>query len=199
MAAKKGKFAVLEGPEGVGKSSQCIALYQLLGWEFKVKMTYEPSRDTTSGIMARKYIDSGGTNQDVLLDMFLDDRAEHSKLIQEWQEEYDLVLCDRYELSTLVYQPKYKQQYVPGRFPKPDLTIVLLDEVPDILQRLEQRGSDMSGFDSATQVFNQYTEYFKLARSKTLDAGPISIVYGHNKKIEWVTKECEKLIRKVLA
>lgn len=105
---KKGLFISFEGGEGVGKSTQINLLKKyLLKKKIKVTITREPG-GTKEGEYIRKYLVSGGKNawdtySEALIFNAL--RREHiNKLINPAIQNGEIVLCDRYVDSTIVYQ-----------------------------------------------------------------------------------------------
>jgi dTMP kinase len=106
-AAPTGRFVVVEGGEGVGKSTQVERLASSLraaGRE--VVVTYEPG-DTKTGAELRSAL----LHADAALDpraellLVLADRAQHvAEVIRPALARGAIVVCDRYEPSTLAYQ-----------------------------------------------------------------------------------------------
>ena len=106
-AAPTGRFVVVEGGEGVGKSTQVKRLASSLraaGRE--VVVTYEPG-DTKTGAELREALLHADTALDphAELLLMLADRAQHvAEVIRPALARGAIVVCDRYEPSTLAYQ-----------------------------------------------------------------------------------------------
>ena len=105
---KKGFFISFEGGEGVGKTTQINLLKKfLLKKKFKVISTREPG-GTKEGEYIRKSLVSGNKNtwdaySEALIFNAL--RREHiNKLINPAIQNGEIILCDRYLDSTIVYQ-----------------------------------------------------------------------------------------------
>ena len=105
---KQGFFISFEGGEGVGKSTQINLLKKfLLKKKFKVTYTREPG-GTKEGEYIRKFLVSGEKNawdsySEALIFNAL--RREHiNKLINPAIQNGQIILCDRYVDSTIVYQ-----------------------------------------------------------------------------------------------
>ncbi len=105
---KKGFFISFEGGEGVGKSTQINLLKKFLSKKkYKVTSTREPG-GTKEGEYIRKYLVSGDKNawdscSEALIFNAL--RREHiNKLINPAIQNSEIILCDRYVDSTIVYQ-----------------------------------------------------------------------------------------------
>ena len=156
-----GAFIVLEGGEGVGKSTQVgllAAALRATGRE--VVVTYEPG-DTKSGAELRAVL----LHADAPLDpraellLMLADRAQHvAEVIRPAIERGAVVVCDRYTPSTLAYQGVARglgadeverlSRWAAGAV-EPDAVVVL--DLPDVVaearvspdrDRFERAGAD---------------------------------------------------------
>lgn len=98
-------FIVLEGPDGSGTTTQSALLAEKLRNEgYAVTLTAEP----TDGVIGRWIREQlrGGTKLDpaALQLMFCADRAQHvEEVIKPALARGEVVVCDRYSPSTLVY------------------------------------------------------------------------------------------------
>jgi dTMP kinase len=107
MTNGAGRFFVLEGGEGVGKSTQVGLLAATLSAGGReVVVTFEPG-DTHAGAELREVLlhaDSPVAPRAELL-LMLADRAQHvSEVVRPALERGAVVVCDRYSPSTLAYQ-----------------------------------------------------------------------------------------------
>jgi len=103
----KGKFIVLEGGEGSGKSTQAkLIASSLQDSGFKVLVTHEPGSPhllVTQKI--RSLILKNQLDPQTELLLYLADRAEHlEKVIRPALKKGQIVICDRFDGSTLAYQ-----------------------------------------------------------------------------------------------
>lgn len=105
-----GKFITFEGADKLGKSTQIEALYKyLLDKGEKVIKTREPG-STKLGSKIRELLlnSEEPITPKAQLFLFQADRAIHMKeVILPHLEEGYTILCDRFILSTLVYQSKF--------------------------------------------------------------------------------------------
>jgi dTMP kinase len=108
IKSKKGLFISFEGGEGVGKSTQIELLKASLSKKnISVLCTREPG-GTKEGELIRKFLVSGEINSwdshsELLLFNAL--RREHiNKIINPSLFKGDIVLCDRFIDSTIIYQ-----------------------------------------------------------------------------------------------
>ena len=107
-ALSNGKFIVLEGPEGSGKSTQIVRLCRRLEAEgHKVQLVREPGGTTIGEKIRGVLLDAGNTNMTVgtelLLYMACRAQLVH-EVIRPALEEGHIVAADRFLTSTIVYQ-----------------------------------------------------------------------------------------------
>ena len=105
--AVTGRFIVVEGGEGVGKSTQVPRLASALRASGReVVVTYEPG-DTKLGAELRAVLLHADSALDARAELLLmiADRAQHlAEVVVPALARGALVVCDRYEPSTLAYQ-----------------------------------------------------------------------------------------------
>jgi dTMP kinase len=156
-----GRFIVLEGGEGSGKSTQALELARRLReLGYRVCETREPGGTDLGRDIRRALL-----HTDVALDphaellLLLADRAQHvAEVVEPRVAAGDIVVCDRFAPSTLAYQGVARGLGVEtvarlsrwaARNREPDLVIVL--DVPDELaearvaaerDRLERAGAE---------------------------------------------------------
>ena len=101
------KFIVIEGSEGVGKSSQIKSIQEYLEQhDIEYILTREPG-GTKFGESIRSIILNQGNNTENITDslLFYASRYENfKKVIEPALENGKTVICDRFHYSTLVYQ-----------------------------------------------------------------------------------------------
>jgi dTMP kinase len=107
VTAPAGRFIVVEGGEGVGKSTQVERLAQTLRASGReVVVTFEPG-DTPTGAALRGVLLHAASSVDPRAELLLmlADRAQHvAELIRPALERGAIVVCDRYTPSSLAYQ-----------------------------------------------------------------------------------------------
>jgi len=107
-ALSKGKFIVLEGPEGCGKSTQIVTLCGRLEAEgHKVRLVREPGGTAIGEKIRQVLLDASNTNMTVgtelLLYMACRAQLVHEVIRPALEEGY-IVAADRFLTSTIVYQ-----------------------------------------------------------------------------------------------
>jgi len=138
-------FAVFEGLDGSGTSTQLALLEQkLAGRTFNgsgVTVTFEPTGGAIGKLIRSVLKKDLALRPDTLARLFAADRGEHlyaSGGIIERCERGELVICDRYTLSSLVYQGIECGMELPRSlnesFPAPEL-LLFFDIDPRIAQQ----------------------------------------------------------------
>lgn len=164
----KGLLIVFEGIDGTGKSTQL----RLLAEELKkrgipVLTTREPTNGPFGQKIRKLYLDRNNCTPAEELDLFLEDRRQHVReVLNPALAEGQVVLCDRYYLSTAAYQGAngfdVAEIIEKNRFaPPPDLAL-LFQAPPDLsISRITQdRGDILNDFEKAenlarvSEIFN---------------------------------------------
>lgn len=146
-------FITFEGIEGSGKSTQAKLLAELLiKMGHKATLTREPGWGKLGELIRRAILDERDLDLDPFseLCLFCADRAQHVRdFIKPRLQEGEIVICDRYFDSTVVYQGygrKLEKRLV-NRIARastldliPDVTFLLNLPVRAGLSRLQTRG-----------------------------------------------------------
>lgn len=109
--SKKSLFIVIEGLDGSGKSTASKFLKKKLSAQYKVKSSYEPHNPSCGGDYIRAVLTKKikRFSHRTLALAFAANRLDHNdRVIIPWLEKEGnrIVICDRYYLSSLVYQSK---------------------------------------------------------------------------------------------
>ena len=160
MQENKGKFIVFEGVGGSGKGTQINLLKEsLLKINKTVLVTNEHTRDTGVGDLIERTIKKKSNEMDstALQVLFVADRINHSqRVILPALGQYDFVLGDRYEGSTISYAPPEQRDYFlalhkTDKILIPDLVFILNTDLNEAAQRIGKRG-DADIFDTAEKM-----------------------------------------------
>ncbi|MFT5766174.1 MAG: dTMP kinase, partial [Saprospiraceae bacterium] len=112
--SKDSMFIVIEGLDGSGKTSvsRQLAYFLQLAFDKKVKLTFEPHDPSCGGLFIRQVLEKkiSDFSHETLALAFAANRMDHcDREINSWlNEEGSIVICDRYYLSSLVYQSNEK-------------------------------------------------------------------------------------------
>lgn len=160
-------FITFEGVEGSGKSTQAKLLAEHLSQQgHKVSLTREPGWGQLGELIRKVILD----NRDLELDAFSElclfcaDRAQHVRdYIRPKLEAGEIVICDRYFDSTVVYQGHGRKldKRLVNKIAKastldlvPDVTFLLNLPVKTGLTRLQSRG-DITKMDEEPIEFHE--------------------------------------------
>lgn len=177
---QRGPFIVLEGIDGSGTTTQRAALQARLqqsGW--RVHATAEPTEGPIGGLIRDALTGARDLAEDTLALLFAADRIQHvNTTIAPRLRDGELVLCDRYLLSSLAYQsvqlPLPWVLEINAQALRPDLT-VLLDVGPEVAaDRRRHRGSAPERFDALERQRAVAENYQRLVQRS--DIGQVRIV-----------------------
>jgi len=138
-------FICIEGGDGSGKGTHARLLAEWLrGKGYQVHTTSEPTEGLIGKLIKRVLRGEADVDPHALALLFTADRYEHQREIKQALEEGDVVIADRYYLSTYAYQSaqgvdlEWMKSLHKGII-KPDIQIVL-DVEPEVAkQRLRTR------------------------------------------------------------
>ena len=157
--SKKGFFLVIEGLDGSGKTEISHTLANVLQTvnrkSSSVKLTFEPHDPSCAGLFIRQVLTKKRkSNARTLALAFAANRADHIQrdIIPFLKEEHEIVVCDRYYLSSLVYQATDDMTIdevmsVNSGVMQPDLTIFLNASDATCFQRMRERAEDKELFE----------------------------------------------------
>jgi dTMP kinase len=168
----RGRLFVLEGIDGVGKTTQADRLadhLRALGRE--VIRSREPT-DGPHGAALRRSMTLGRLSPEQELQLFLDDRLDHVQtLIQPALDRGADVVLDRYYFSTVAYQgargfdPDALLARNEAFAPPPDLLLIFDLPVPESLRRIQHsRGAAPDAFEVPALLARSRQIFLDLAR-----------------------------------
>ncbi len=185
---KKGLLIVFEGTDGTGKSTQLQLLYNILHDKgYPVIATREPTDGKYGRKIRELYINRKNYSHEEELELFLADRREHvDKLLNPALKRGEIILCDRYFLSTAAYQGAigFDPETILSRnsfAPDPDLALLFQTPVNvGITRIISDRGDTLNDFEQ-NESLEKVAEIFSgIDRPyiKTIDAtGSIESVH----------------------
>lgn len=179
----RGRFLVLEGIDGSGKSEQAR---RLAAWLEAQGHRVVSTREPTDGDFGRRYRawargEFEATPEQVL-ELFLADRREHLKqVVAPALERGELVVCDRYKHSTLAYQAaqgidraRLRALFDAPEFLAPDLVLWLRVPVATALARMGASATER--FERAEFLERVEAEYARLGLEAIDASGPVDAV-----------------------
>ncbi len=183
-------FVVVEGLDGSGKTSIARQLVYFLQIALKrnVKLTFEPHDPSGGGLFIRQVLEKKITtfSQETLMLAFAANRLDHcSREINPWLSggAERIVVCDRYYLSSLVYQSNEDFSFadvmsVSRNARKPDLTIFMNVSNEVCYERMKIRNKPQELFETdlsnTRQKYLSAIEFLRTTRNENIvivDAG----------------------------
>lgn len=167
----RGKFIVVEGPDGVGTTTQTKALVARLSTTGRAHATAEPSGGPI-GRLVREALGRRDRGDDAyhrsLALLFAADRLEHVHgEIEPLLAQGVHVVSDRYLLSSLVYQglscPLDWIVELNKHAPPPDAVVVVSVPLDEALRRQDARGGPAEVFDGESVQARVHRRYAELA------------------------------------
>jgi dTMP kinase len=163
-------FLVLDGPDGSGTTTQSALLAQRLDKEgHRTVLTAEPTHGKI-GTWIREQLRSGSDLDPAALQLlFCADRAQHVKeVIEPALARGEIVVCDRYSPSTLVYAeaqglPSSWLKDLNDHFTQPSCLILTLPPLKTSLERLGGR-ENQELFETEELQTKIHAGYQKLAK-----------------------------------
>ena len=169
-----GRFIVLEGLDGSGTTTQVERLAEALRAEgHRLRVTREPSNGPI-GTQIRLALSGrlglprqrGALTEDTLALLFAADRLDHlAAVVEPALQRGEIVLCDRYLLSSLAYQgsalPMEWVERINARARAPDLTVFLEIDAATAARRRASRGGEAELFEAderQARIARQYLE-----------------------------------------
>jgi dTMP kinase len=193
MGTQRGRFVVIEGPNGVGKTEITRMILPVFR-QYQTLITAEPTKDEPYGMQIRRFLeglDPDPPSRTALAVLYAQDRLQHARgVIMPAVESGRLVICDRYVLSSLAYQHGamgLDLEWVRGlsaEAPKPDMTIVLMAPEEECARRRELRAGVSDAFEKpeiarrAREVYERAAEFLPGEMVRMVNAeGPLITVF----------------------
>ena len=172
-----GRFIVLEGIDGSGKGTQLELLQEALEAQGKkVWTTREPS-DSPIGRMIRQGLTGGEAFDEATMALlFAADRLVHIDEVKAHLKNGEIVLCDRYILSSLAYNSQsLSLEWIlslnkeADKRLQPDLTLLFDLSAQDAMKRINARGEQAERYETQSQLYQVGEMYRMLADVRTGD------------------------------
>ncbi|HUV24847.1 MAG TPA: dTMP kinase [Methanomassiliicoccales archaeon] len=198
---RTGKFYVFEGIDGSGKTTVSRKLFEKISQEShrEVLLTAEPTDCWLGDAVRRSYDENISPFTEALL--FMADRANHTERIRDWLSKGIIVLCDRYNASTLAYQGAVLQKSMGDSavewlksvsshvIIEPDITFLFSVSPETALLRLDDR-DEISKFERLGYLMEVDAIYRKVA-----DEDPSFFVVDASAPLEDIVEEVLRAIK----
>lgn len=198
-----GALIVFEGIDGSGKSTQLLHLKDHLeATGKKVFVTREPSDGPIGSMVRKALLTDTSFDEATLALLFAADRLDHIKTIEAHLAQGEIVLCDRYLLSSLAYNSQHLTlEWVLNLNKEADArlhpTVTLLYDLPEqeAMARIEQRGEVAERYETLHQLYQIRQIYLMLAQVRTDDN---VIVIGANQNEDAIHAETWEVLQDYL-
>lgn len=181
-----GRFIVLDGIDGSGKSTQLQYLAaELSQTGYQIETIHFPRHGNESAVMVDNYLAGkyGQLEPQAASIFYAVDRFDAAQTIRQWLKEGKIILCDRYVTANAAHQGgkiedhterlkffKWLDNLEYGIFgiPKPDLNIILNVPPEAAIQMIKLRKNDQKHKDnmhetSLLHLQNSYKIYMEIA------------------------------------
>ena len=202
-------FITFEGIEGSGKSTQCKLLKEYLESRGKkVSVTREPGWGAMGKLIRHLILEEKDINIHPLTELYLfcADRVQHVQdYILPRLENGEIVICDRYFDSTIVYQGYGRQLdlYTVKKLAEastlklfPDITFLLNLPVREGLTRLDQRDETTNRLDEEPLEFHEMIRQGYISEA-TLNTNRIKIINASHEADD-VQKQIRSLMESII-
>lgn len=208
MHLAQGRFIVIEGIDGSGKSTQSRKIAQRLESQgYDIYHTFEPTNGPI-GTLIRKMLEGKlDTDQRTLEYLFAADRTDHivNKRygMRQKIDQGKIVLCDRYYFSSYAYHAQYidmewviHANTLNAQILRPDATL-FIDVDPEIcFDRIIQNRNRLDMYEKMDDLKAVRVNYFKAF--ERLKAEETIILINGNGSIEEVEERILKEVKNVL-
>ncbi|HDM36246.1 MAG TPA: dTMP kinase [Candidatus Syntrophoarchaeum butanivorans] len=182
---------VFEGTDGSGLTTQSRLITEWLREKgYRVHLTKEPTTGVIGRLIREILRKKVRVTPQTLALLFAADRAEHTREIREWTEKGEIVISDRYRLSSFAYQSlKLDLDWIVAinaHSIAPDLTFVLETPAEVSLERIKRRNSENELFEDVDKL-KRISENFRKAVKAGVEDNVIFI--DGNRSIEEVFEE----------
>ncbi len=208
-----GKFIVIEGVDGSGKSTQIECITQWLKeknspFSENILITHEPFT-SEFGLQARAILEGRAQPFQEPLEfqeLYVKDRKRHLEdiIIPYLRQKDALVLCDRYFLSTFAYGMgqgiafdvlmELHQRILGDEFIIPDATFIITTDVDTALLRLKHREKPLEYFEKKKNVMMATGRQYIMLAEKF----PNTHLVSGNRPIAEVSEELSSIIGNML-
>ncbi len=182
-------FIVLEGPDGVGKTTLCEWLSKIYGYK-----KYKCIGGTFSNV--RKHFAIGEVSVRERFSFLCGDAINNSFIIKEELKSGNNIVYDRYYFSTLAYceiaEPGITSdfKFLFSELPKPNYVFFINTDFETMLSRITKRG-DLAYFDKTFTI----KENYEMLIAKYIELiGENICVIDNNKTLDFAMEQIIKVI-----
>ena len=175
-------FIVIEGPDGVGKTTLCEWISEEFGYK-KHKCMGETFYEVSN------HFEEGKVSASERFSFLCGEAINNSFIIKKELKNRNKIIFDRYYYSTLAYSEILENGitkdllFLFNQLPQPNLVFLITADFKTMLKRIEERGD----FEILRNKFNKEENYHKLINNYMTFINDKSFIINNNGEIE-VTK-----------
>jgi len=183
-------FIVVEGPDGVGKSTICNWLSEEFGYK-KFKCMSEPFYSVS------KHFEEGKVTSSERFSFLCGEAINNSFTIKKELKNGNKIIFDRYYYSSLAYSEILETGitndylFLFKQLPQPDLLLFITADFNTMLQRIEDRGD----FEILGNKFNKEENYHKLIKNYRSFLNDKSFIIHNNGEFETTKTKIREIIK----
>lgn len=183
-------FIVVEGPDGVGKSTICNWLSEEFGYK-KFKCMSEPFYSVS------KHFEEGKVTSSERFSFLCGEAINNSFTIKKELKNGNKIIFDRYYYSSLAYSEILETGitndylFLFKQLPQPDLLLFITADFNTMLQRIEDRGD----FEILGNKFNKEENYHKLIKNYKSFLNDKSFIIYNNGEFETTKTKIREIIK----
>lgn len=183
-------FIVIEGPDGVGKSTLCQWISEEFGYK-KHKCMGETFYKVSN------HFEEGKVSASERFSFLCGEAINNSFIIKKELQNGNKIIFDRYYYSTLAYSEILENGitkdllFLFNQLPQPDLVFLITADFKTMLKRIEERGD----FKILGSKFNKEENYHKLINNYMTFINDKSFIINNNGEIEATKATIREIIK----
>ena len=183
-------FIVIEGPDGVGKSTLCQWISEEFGYK-KHKCMGETFYKVSN------HFEEGKVSASERFSFLCGEAINNSFIIKKELQNGNKIIFDRYYYSTLAYSEILENGitkdllFLFNQLPQPDLVFLITADFKTMLKRIEERGD----FEILGSKFNKEENYHKLINNYMTFINDKSFIINNNGEIEATKATIREIIK----
>lgn len=190
-----GRFIVMEGIDGCGKTTQIKRLENIFRTRgCRVYRTYEPTNGKIGTLIRQMLTGTVPTDQRTIATLFAADRTDHlvneKNGIRQMVDDGWIVLCDRYYFSSYAYHARHVDMEwviavnrLNAGILRPDLTIFIDTDPKRCFQRIEKERAQLEMYEKLDIMTDVRLRYFE-AFDRLREVETVAVVDGNGTQAE---------------
>ena len=201
---KYGKFIVIEGLDGSGKSLQAKKLAQnLRSLGYKVSLSAEPTAGPVGALVRLALNKRIALDPKTVAALFASDRVDHVynpvNGIKKHLEEGIIEISDRYDLTSYAYQGLFTDKdwifQLNSQVIRPDITIFLDISPAECLRRLAGSKIDFDLYENESHLHEARQNYFRMIEVLRKEKNELIVIMDADIEVELLDSKILTVIK----